>query len=64
MCPRRLRLAGLALILGTLVPDIASAQTLPTCAQLGADPVFGLAGNPAIVQHSTALVPAVGAAHT
>ena len=62
MCPRRLRLAGLALILGTLVPDIASAQTLPTCAQLGAGPVFGLAGNPAIVQHSTTLVPAVGAA--
>ena len=34
----------------------ASAQP-PTCAQLNNDPAYGLAGNPAVIDHSTALVP-------
>jgi hypothetical protein len=42
------------------MPAATSAQTPPTCAQLGADPAFGLAGNPVIIQHSTTLIPAVG----
>ena len=61
MRPRRACLSGLALALGTLVPAATSAQPPPTCAQLGADPAFGVAGNPVVIQHSTTLVPAIGA---
>jgi hypothetical protein len=37
-------------------PSIASAQALPTCAQLDADPRYGLAQNPVVIVHTTALV--------
>ena len=62
MRPRRLCLAGLALTLVTRASDSAWAQPPPTCAQVAADPAFGFAGNPVVIQHSTTLVPAVGMA--
>jgi hypothetical protein len=42
------RLALAAGLIG-LVPGLAGAATLPTCAQLGSVPAYGLVGNPKIV---------------
>ena len=57
---RRFGRAGFTVTLGVLAASSASGQTPPTCAQLNTDPVFGLAGNPVVIQHSTTLVPAAG----
>ncbi len=42
-----------------LVPSMAAAQ-LPTCAELGTHPQFGLAGHPHLSSVSSALIPAAG----
>jgi hypothetical protein len=52
--PLTLALAALA-----LAPAIASAQS-PTCAQLGSDPIYGLANNASLSSVATTLVPAAG----
>jgi hypothetical protein len=52
--------AGFIFTAMTVAADALYAQTPPTCAQLNLDPVHGLAGNPVVIQHFTALVPAVG----
>src|SRR5687768_1077393 len=57
---RRLGLAGFTLTLAVFAPASVFGQTPPTCAQLSTDPIYGLAGNPVIIQHSTTLVPAAG----
>jgi Tannase and feruloyl esterase len=46
---RALGRIGLAAGLMSLVPGLAGAATLPTCAQLSASPAYGLVGNPMIV---------------
>ena len=53
---RLVSVAGVVLGATVFAPAAASAQ-LPTCAQLNTDPAHGLAGNPVVVEHSTALVP-------
>jgi hypothetical protein len=47
-----------ATALAALAPFAASAAELPTCTQLGADPAYGLAGNPEISGLTVASVPA------
>src|SRR2546421_2121006 len=42
-------LAGLFLLVMTGSPLSVSAQALPTCAQLVANPAYGLAGNPVVI---------------
>lgn len=53
-----LPLAGAVLGLATLMPSTASA--LPTCAELGSNPGYGLVGNPSLTTASTTLVAAAG----
>jgi hypothetical protein len=46
-----------ALVFGVMAwaPAAALAQS-PTCAQLNTDPIYGFAGNPTVIAHSTTLV--------
>jgi hypothetical protein len=50
--------AFLAVVAGAAAPLAASAAPLPTCAQLGTDPAYGLAGNSQISALTATLVPA------
>jgi feruloyl esterase len=60
MHQRQLGRAGYTVFSIVVAASSASGQTPPTCEQLSADPAFGLAGNPVVIQHSTTLVPASG----
>src|SRR5258706_5377521 len=52
---KRYRALALSTVLGSIVALPAAAATLPTCAQLGTDPAYGLAGNPQITNLTTTL---------
>jgi hypothetical protein len=51
---------GAVLVTIVVAPATAWSQSPPTCAQMGADPGNGLAGNPAVLSHTATLVPAGG----
>jgi hypothetical protein len=57
---RQAGVAGCTVALMIVAASPASAQAPPTCAQLAADAVYGLEGNPVVIQHSATLVPASG----
>jgi feruloyl esterase len=42
------------------ITSATALAQLPTCAQLGSDPAYGLAGNAVVLTHSTTLVPVMG----
>jgi hypothetical protein len=56
----RMTLRALLLATTTLVPATAFADALPTCAQLGSDPAYGLAGNPDLANLKSTLIAASG----
>jgi len=60
----RTKLGALLLATTALVPATAlaegSSQSLPTCAQLGTDPAYGLAGSPDIANLTSTLIAASG----
>jgi hypothetical protein len=53
---RFLIVAGFVAVSTWVSSPAASAQSIPTCAQLNDDPAYGLAGNPVVVAHSTTLI--------
>ena len=48
--------AGCVLLMMAVSPLIVSAQSLPTCTQLGTDSRYGLAGNPIVITSTATLV--------
>jgi hypothetical protein len=59
MTLRALLLSASALLPATALAH-GSPKPLPTCAQLGTDPAYGLAGNPDIANLTSTLIPASG----
>jgi hypothetical protein len=53
---RKITALASAAVVAAVAPLAASAASLPSCAQLGTDPAYGLAGNPQISALSATLV--------